>query len=141
MCLITDQKEPMNVENDMTVYKVLKLIDENLWSPYNKYRWDLGKEYCTQITESDNIICFDEEAFECVLINYSNFRRGEGCEGIISYGGGFHSAISINRLRRVVRDRKDLKIFECTIPEGSSYYTDFSGLIVSNKIIINKEIS
>jgi hypothetical protein len=130
MCLITEQKEPTILSEDMIVYKILTrhVFTHELVSPFRSFKWDLGKLYSTNITQKEIDLLsdaefFDRDAKEPYYMLYSQ---------LYEYSTGFHSFKTKDRARYYI-------VFECTIPAGSEIYEDKSGLIVSNQLIINKE--
>lgn len=131
MCLVTPNKEKKIAEEDMIVYKIL---NEDL-SPFywEGEAYEIGKLNEIEIQETSDFTDFDE-----ISIRYNKgYKRDE----LVSFGQGFHSAKSIDRIRDI---RKAYSIpvpvlFTCIIPKGSEYYEDNSGLLVSNKIIIKEK--
>lgn len=138
MCLITDQQEVLIAQEDITVYKCLREINDNLWAPYNDFRYDLNKLYETIIRESDEWCGFDSFDNRMIQNKYPDFEPAEEHKKLKSFGSGFHSALSKGRLLESWMTN-DEYIFECTIPKGSKYYIGISDLVVSNQIIINKK--
>lgn len=136
MCLITDQQQPKIAEEDITVYKVLQGMN----SPYHSdFTYILGKLYKTDIQEDDSFWCFDASD-NVVLASYFGIdwkiNRKLKC-----FGQGFHSALSISRLRESsIAYAWRAYIYECIIPKGSKYYVNPSNLAISNQIIIKRKI-
>lgn len=161
MCLATDQKEPKIAEQDITVYKLLSkrnsLVDEKqintYTSPYQGFQYLFNYPYKTRIEEStEDTAVFDDKAEvwarNKVVEHYPELRderlyrileRGFRRGLLKSYSNGFHSARSTKRLGTVYHH--DQVYVECTIPAGSEYYEDGTDLLVSNQIIINKEVT
>lgn len=142
MCLITEQKKPIKIRKDYTVYKLVEFLNEKeIRSFYNyNFTWELNKLYQTEIKKSSilNACYFDLKSKECyqgkdgikyIEVLIEKLRNEE----LYSYGSGFHSAINKSRIKSNL-----YHIAECTIPKGSLIYKDKTGLIVSNQIIINK---
>lgn len=151
MCLITDQKTPFIAEKDIIVYKAL--IGNNDGTARSVYIFNheyiLEKLYKTTIKSSTSqYSSLDNEdsekidkAYNLRRSPYAMSRRDAVLNGeLMSYTQGFHSALDKNRLRNEPNYSSNVSIFECTIPEGSEYYTNPSGLVISNAIIINKPI-
>lgn len=129
MCLITTQKEPLIAEEDMIVYKSFK---EGLISPFEEFKYERGITYETEIKESDDWNCFDYQDLEYLGNNFPTWTLGEN-EELKCFGEEFHSALQEKRLSDIFDTKVILK---CIIPKGSLYYTEPTGLIVSNKIQI-----
>lgn len=128
MCLVTTQKKPKIAKKAITVYKFLY----NGSSPYQCFPYELGKLYSVGMKESDDEITYDKIATEAL----EQYR--EGGKKIRYIGQGFHSILAKKRVKRC--DESGNQLYICTIPKGAEYYTDNTGLIVSNKIKIRKEI-
>lgn len=145
MCLITDQERPFIPEEDITVYKTLT---KDLKSPYygmgvfpnlriDAFQYELDKVYKTEIKETSDTSCFDSKDTQDCITAYGRFKLRTG---VRSFGAGFHFALEASRLKD---DKKylyenELVVVECTIPKGSEFYTNISGLGVTNQIIINR---
>lgn len=135
MCLITNQQEPKIAQEDITVYKNLFKIGNVFQSIFNKFEWKLGELYRTKIEESPDWCSYDDTDNNYLNANYNGWTR-RSHEELKCFGSGFHSAKK-GRLRTYGSEI----LVECTIPKGSEYYEDFTGLYVSNQIIINKVVS
>ena len=141
MCLITEQKNPLIAKRKITVYKVLSLD----YTPFfhllheNKFKYNFNELYETEIKESD------EWTFSAVLDrNYIKKKFGD-CwvlhKDLICLGQGFHSINTIRKIRIISANFFGRAVLcECTIPKGAEYYKDKVGNIISNKLIINKQI-
>jgi len=129
MCLITPFKEPKVAEEDMTVYKIL--TDNQHSSFYSPFYYNLGELYETKMEESEEWLYADETAQKSTRRPYND---------LICIGKGFHSCNTIERAEELKEGLIQKRhVFECTIPKGSMYYEDTSGLLVSNQIIVNKK--
>jgi hypothetical protein len=141
MCLITRQMQPLIAENDMIVYKILRV---NLQSPYWYFRYEQNKVYKTEILDAPSNKCtvFDNREFEFLKkekIDWANEEWiKENKETIRCISAGFHAATTPGRLNNTVWELTEI-LFKCTIPKGSEYFEDGDELIVSNQIIINEE--
>ena len=159
MCLITSQKQALIAEHDLTVYKWLN-VDRysdgsvSYSAPYQKTEYILNELYTTEIGDVESN--WDKCAFDTVdkkaLDNLYRDSKGEISWDPDSYSGkepadvrfigsGFHACLTLERVKdarsSIITERR---IFECTVPAGSEYYLNPSNLIVSNNIIIHKEI-
>jgi hypothetical protein len=164
MCLITAQKEALIAEQDITVYKLLKVkelerhdgsVTIEYLAPYWDSHYNLGTLYKTTIKEilEDNYCdkCAFDESDRLVLDSLFKDSDGRanwsppcysGKEPADAkyFGAGYHACTTMERLTGPDY-YGETKIFECTIPAGSEYYLNPSGLIISNQIIINKQIN
>lgn len=133
MCLQTTWTEPNVAQQDMIVYKRLYFVDTQLAkATIMGTTYTLGKLYET-IMEVDNE---DFAAFD----GPANRAKKECTEEWISIGPGFHSAKTKKRLRNTEDEIYDGFLYECIIPAGSEYYEGLTDLVVSNKIIIVKQV-
>ena len=140
MCLIIKKDEvPLVASKDITVYKALfDNGDKSAKSALQGFIYKLGQLYETEIEECDEMVAADVDSSIYYDVNYPKWLMGEGVKSI---GPGFHSVATKSRIANddgYFDAGEDL--YECTVPEGSIYYQDGSGLLVSNKIIINKKI-
>jgi hypothetical protein len=160
MCLITAQKKALIAQEDFIVYKYLRVIDEDTLqkiyrAPYHITEYNLGELYTTTIEEISDDDHFDKVAFDSVdsdlLDNLFKDSKGERNWCIAWYNGdepadlkyfgsGFHAMTTLERAENV-SNMHEYRLFECTVPAGSEYYLNPSDLIISDKIIINKQIS
>ena len=157
MCLITAQKQALIAQEDFIVYKWLRVIGEDTLqkiyrAPYHDMQYTLGQLYTTTIEEISDVC--DKVAFDDVDSKVLNdlFKDSKGDTNwciawyngnepadVKYFGSGFHAMTTLERAEKVYNmDR--FKLFECTVPAGSEYYLNPSDLIISDKIIINKEI-
>ena len=134
MCLITEQKRAKRIKEDMIVYKILTLDGSVLRSKYMwNFIYEIGKEYKTKITKQpyNNHILFDTYVsshyfYEAINENY-----------LYAVEKGFHSCLQ--KERAAFHKIKDDKVFKCIVPKGSLVFKDATGLIVSNRIIIQED--
>ena len=133
MCLIiasTDKKKI--AKEDIVCYKILHTICKDSARAYiQNFEYEIKKLYETNIEFTDSLRVFDSLAVED---RDSLIRRNIPIKSI---NKGFHSAKSISR---ITSENHFGDIYECIIPKDSEYYEDKTNLIVSNKIIILKEI-
>jgi len=132
MCLITDIKTEFIAEEDMTVYKMLRETENPsiVSSIFQSFYYDLDRLYTTEIKKSKDFCPYDEKDVEYLKSKYS-FDWTLSINELMSIGQGFHSALD---KKRFMDDSHP--VFECTIPKGSIFYKNATGLIVSNQIII-----
>lgn len=141
MCLITTQKESLIAKRDKKVYKIMK---PDLISPFQGFKYRYDKLYSTKIQKEDRFYwsCMDDVDETYLDNNHPGWKDGKLPE-LICIGSGIHSALTKKRLQLTVDSMyhsKMMVIIKCTIPKGSEYYLDATGLVVSNQIIINKPI-
>ena len=164
MCLITAQKEAIIAKQDITVYKLLKVREYNedngsvtiqYLAPYWDLHYNLGELYTTTIQEipenhygdkcafdeSDRLVLNDlfKDSDGRANWNPSWYTGKEPATDVKYFGAGYHACTTMARLTGPDYYGES-KIFKCTIPAGSEYYLNPSGLIISNQIIINKQI-
>lgn len=145
MCLITKQKEPIILKEDLKVYKLLGYEIEpgvyNAWNPaLTKTRYSEGQTYKSDIKESEpgSEAIFDGKAAEVVgLDDYGRMSDFMHETDYIAYGPGRHFATTLKRLQPLNLFTKN-PVAECTIPAGAEVYYDKSGLGVTNIIRIDK---
>ena len=132
MCLVVKKyaKKKTAVE-DIVVYKALRISPFNnkeLSSIYyGRFIYKFNTLYKTKIEETFDIQFFDDISVDY----YSKFDVNT----LRSYGSGFHSAISLERLRNTFYSK-----YKCIIPKGSKYIVDRTGLVISDQIIIIEKI-
>jgi len=133
MCLITEQKEPFVAKEDITVYKTVEIDKGDKKGVYSSYYggfyYEFGKLYQDEM-EADN--SFESYFGNIVIQVYGDYSLDK----YTHVHRAFHSMI----FERLAFSNRYLTIVECTIPKGSLYYEDKTGLIASNQIIINKII-
>ena len=141
MCLLTYQKEPKILTEDLVVYKILER-DFRAYT-FKHFVYKVKKLYKTVITkieinsyEDDFLFCDDlDQNYYKPLIKDLNYKEGE----IVAIQEGFHSAKSVERVKQI-SVYSDPFIVKCIIPAGSEYYEDETGLCVSNQIIIVEKV-
>jgi hypothetical protein len=156
MCLITKQKRPEILKEDLIVYKELNNCWDSTTNDYEikscltSFKYELGVLYQTEIKESEIPRNFDTIAWNLNFkpmsqkdrdLLYEQYSRLSDSTsdvrffqelGYKVYGAGFHSFESKYRTNDIN--------YECVIPAGSEVYRDKSGLIVSNQIIIKHRL-
>ena len=132
MCLLTYQKEPIILKEDKVVWKILR---KNLVSQHEGFKYILRKLYKTKIVFTDSAAIYDDE--QEVYWVAPGVRKPD----VVSISEGFHSFYS-EKYTDIILDRSHLQYYKykCTIPAGSEYYEDETGLCASNQIIIVKKV-
>ena len=141
MCLLTYQKEPKILTEDLVVYKILER-DFRAYT-FKHFVYKVKKLYKTVITkieinsyEDDFLFCDDlDQNYYEPLIKDLNYKEGE----IVAIQKGFHSAKSVERVKQISFYSNPF-VVKCIIPAGSEYYEDETGLCVSNQIIIVEKV-
>lgn len=141
MCLITSQKKPKTARKNMVVYKALERKGpKTAVSPYQNYKYIIGKLYTTEIMSSDEWTTHDSIDALYLDKNYDGWRYKTTMKNLLMcIGKGFHATLTIERLND--DDDDDTTIYECVIPKGSKYHLDGTNQIVSNQIIIKSPIN
>lgn len=122
-------------DNDLTVYKVVKIVNGTIISYFQDYNYEFNKLYKT--TLNTNIVPYNgvdllyiDRGFHSYLVNkdlikWMHFEPyTEIVFGTDSYVLDFFT-----------------KIIECTIPKNSIYFINEFKDVVSNKIILNRIIN
>lgn len=143
MCLITDDKKEHTCRKDKVVYKILTREFESM---NRSLRYKRGILYETIIrfmgSSVDGVYlgrykCADFYEKKYLTSVYPSWADGN--ENLIYIGEGFHSYASIKRMHKSYKDYDELYV-ECVIPKGSKYYKSATGLLVSNRIVVKKEL-
>lgn len=133
-----DKRERMAVE-DMTVFKVMRKVKDGMYfSYYAEYPYSLGRTYEMNGLESHE----GEDGYMAINEGFHSYSSKE-CYICVPYNSPGQIYIQKQRtweLSAVYEDTNDLCVIECTIPKGSKYYQNYYKEIVSDKIIINREI-
>ncbi len=141
MCLVTEQKKPKKLKKDLIVYKCIDITEKGqLKSAMQEFWYELNVLYKVKITSSCVFGCFADGTASRKYdpSNKSSDILREELKHLNHITEGFHSMESVKRTKRVW---PRTKIFECLIPKGSEIYKDATGLIVSNQIIIVKQVA
>lgn len=132
MCLaINKDEQPKVAEENIIVYKSVRVRDNELLSSYRNYIWKKGLLRVTKMEESDEKLYADWRDKD---INYGFHTQ------LKFIGKGFHSCGSFIRATEI-KQWYDEQVMECMIPKGALYYHNLSDLYVSNKIIPLKLLS
>lgn len=136
MCLIIKRDTlKKTAEEDITVYKVMR----QLYAIVQSYTYVIGVVHTTELGISRDFLAADSYAVHMLADLYGDDWRHNPKEELIAIGPGFHSCKTEERARNL-NSGWSCDIWECTIPKGSSYYEDETGLLASNRIIINKMV-
>lgn len=119
MCLTAKSDKKQIAEQPITVYKIL---DKNLKSPFQSYKYELGKEYTNDSVEDIG------EAFEHYLIG----------------SGFFHAYDNLNRALKecalMNRNKKyEFNVYEAEIPKDAFYIKGVREDICSKTLKIIKK--
>lgn len=149
MCLVTPYSwgKCVVTKKPKTVYKILKVFENGEiragLAGYS-FTYQLGKLYETRIFPAFQTNYLDEEDSRAGAAYMKEFNNPK----MMHYGAGFHSASTKKRLAYWINQMSFVdhylctyQLFECTLPIGTEYYKGFTSLLVSNQIIINRQIS
>ena len=138
MCLIVKKGTKEKIaKNDIVCYKNVFLAGSGrIISNIQDFEYKLGKLYTATFSIVDDKL---ELAMNCwwaddiSALKYSKYFIKQRTSDLVAYNRGFHSYKSrerdgYNRIPNV----------ECTIPKGTKYIEDETGLICSEAIIITK---
>jgi len=132
MCLVTYQKEPIQLDKDLIVWKeVCVNPDTNeTESVFFKFFWEKGVLHETELNKTEDLDYYDDTVGNHydILCREDNIRNAR----LIRIGGGFHAFCSEERIPDI--SYKTIKRF--LIPKGSLVYYDETGLIVSNQMML-----
>lgn len=133
------KKKKQVADKDILCYKILKRTENSseLMSEYFTFVYELKKLYKTKICVRNSYFYDDKiyiyEGFhsydKSILIKLNNYKD--------------NSTVSVfcgHRLFSHVFTHSNPILMECIIPKGSIYYKNGYNEIVSNQIIINREI-
>lgn len=138
MCLITN-KEIQVATEDITVYKEL---NQDLTSAIMGFQYKLNKLYKAKLTTTiKDSVSFCIIDTEYLNTNFADWRKSVLSGELTCYEEGFHSSISLQNMLDIKDEERETLIVECLIPRGTRYVEDFVGFIVSEQIIILKEVN
>jgi len=131
MCTIV-KKEYKITDKDMVVYKGLTAgmiapVYYFKYSPHVTYESPINQELQDDWSTADIVA---ENS-----LRDNDYNPDKPHRDLICLGEGFHSCTT---MERAIELNYSTCVFRCVIPEGSIVYEDFSGLLVSNKIIIKE---
>ena len=150
MCLLTNQLKPKIADRDITVYKKLRKVFiantkiMKLRSYFKSdFEWIIGKTYKTKMTVFSYKKSPDKQYFDSLVQDaYLKDRYHPNYKHLVRVPisrtrcvvEGFHAFTTPDRIGR---NKNNLYI--AIIPKGSKYYTDKTGLIVSDQMKILKQ--
>lgn len=130
MCLSTLQKKPKIAEKDIICYKIMYPLNNGIYrSIYYQMNYKLNTLYKTSMKRSLLTNCYDFKA----SVDTDNYPK----KSVRYIGQGFHSAKTRKRLGDIWDSARLLK---CIIPKGAKYYEGISDLLVSDQIILMREV-
>lgn len=136
MCLRTQLAKPFILEQDLVVYKGLTL---QLASPSKHFQYEIGKEYTAEIKEVDDTAGFsnvDDRLLKALGYNpYGLSTQGNWR----SIGPGIHAHLHKEVLFGLIGYCP--VVVKCYIPAGSEVYLDFTGVVVTNHIVLENIIT
>jgi hypothetical protein len=156
MCLLKLKSPGEKLTKSLTVWKILRLKPNDrtrllpAYYPRAKFSYTPGRVYRTQLKKTvesvHRLACFDSLAIraKAELIEEHGARQIEG------WTQGFHSAQTVarlldasdhGRLEAWQERHPELVIYECTIPVGSTVHRDSTGLLISSRIVIDRQLT
>jgi hypothetical protein len=149
MCLITEQTKAKTAKEDITCYKLVRIIAGKIHSPFFYHIWTENEIYKCKLEVEKNIFFMGATTFDGIVREKYNSMWKMNMTNLLSpnyklneVSSGFHAALTVKRF-----DTEDIRnnyasdffqIAECVIPKGSKYFTDETDLIVSNQIKLTK---
>lgn len=137
MCLIVKKGTKEKIaENDIICYKdIEKDTQGKLRSAIQWFNYTIGKIYTTELRRVDNVEIGKNAYYadDTSRQRYEVYEEQEKENMLVSYNRGFHSYKN-----KEIVDCDRIPNYECTIPKGTKYIEDETGLICSEAIIINK---
>lgn len=143
MCLITKNKKFI-LDKDLFVYKIVDIhpIYDTIRSNFHSgFTYELNTVYNTDIKTSDDYTFFDSLSRISVSPELGLTKHTSISYSLISYGEGFHSGLSVERLLAVdLMNRQKISLmtikplYKCKIAKGSECIIDETGLVISSSI-------
>lgn len=110
--------------------KVYKILTDDLMSPFQEYHY-------TYDTPNDEI---NLHAGISIKDGMSSYCIREGYHSYDSKENTMHDYIALSSCFEYRYGESSVFIYECVIPEGSYYYRNSRGEVVSSNIIIKKQV-
>jgi len=144
MCLLTKQKIPTILEEDMVVYKRLSKFGDNpkeFESSCVGFKYTLGEKYVTKLVFDKKPDSFADEMVRnhYKFSDLDNKTFKQVASRMTNIHEGFHFYVTIKRLTDSYFKSFHTMV-ECVIPKGSEVFFDETGLGVTDTIIIKKII-
>lgn len=129
-------------KEDITVYKVMVLMDERLYSYIQGYQYEIGKEYALK----EKIRCYAYDGVGTYKITKGFHSYGSECNAYLQYdccvicsprketGHTYYETLQI------YGNNNGIAIVECVVPKGSIYFKNTGGELVSDRIQITGNI-
>ena len=139
MCLITKQKRVKILKEDLTVYKRFYQDPDGRILPWNpefrdKITYEVREIHKQPLKVDNNLKSIYDRH-----VGYAyNLKIGQQALKLTHIHEGFHAVLTYERLNK--RAYEDYVDYVCTIPKGSRVFTDKTGLIVSDTIILKEKI-
>ena len=153
MCLITKQSDAKIASKDITCYKVLLKLENEINNTifYVSPFWHFT--YFSNRTDLDNKVFKAEKTYGLESVHGDDLKPTYIDNEPVSYelnSGFFHMYkdydSAVKAIKRLVpREKESYAVFECVIPKGSRYYEGFTSIyllpsIASDKLKIVKQI-
>ena len=127
MCWYSTTKNKLIAEEDISVYKIVRKLQNNICdSIYKFYKYNKGEEYVTPI-------CFEEN----IVFGYTVHSAFHSYKylSMIRVRGDAYDVFTSNHTWKIDNIPFPCHIAEFIIPKDSIYYENAYGEIISNKII------
>jgi len=136
------EESPKVTESDMTTYKILEVLkdkktgEESYYSPFSikRLQYNVGKLYTETLGKAKDVqyLYGEREGYHCTA---------KTTTGLYSYRD-LDTAVQYMHILENSFMAPKCKIFQCTIPKGSKYYTPDKGCeIVSDNLEIVNQVS
>lgn len=136
------EESPKVAESDMTTYKILEVVkdkktgEESYYSPFSikRLQYNVGMLYTETLGKKEEVqyLYELEEGYKCTA---------KTTTGLYSYRD-LDTAVKFMNILENSFIAPKCKIFQCTIPKGSKYYTPDKGYeIVSDNLEIVNQVS
>lgn len=131
MCLITRQKKPRITKRDRIVYKYVHIDpDGSIWSYFiTGFEWRNGRVRQQKLGISSTTPLASHKFDAIVATAYLKHLDKK----VTVVSTGLHAATTKKRL---TANKNHAPIRKFLIPKGSEIFTDITGLIVSNKMML-----
>jgi len=132
MCTITQWKKPRRTNRDIVCYKTGCRAEDKFVSGIRSFEYTLNELYEAPLEES-----FEPEDICPADYVETEYYRGFTEETLRYIASGFHACLTVRGAEQNKGIFADTRV-RCVVPKGSLYYKDRTGLIVSNRMIVEK---
>ena len=145
MCWIGTKTDKKIADRDIPVSKIVYKKDNEFYSVYHHFKYELHKTYKTTLTGCDCWAYVDlltiSTGFHCWRANINTPTITNNYYIIDSNWTDHYKYIGINSIiARILPEHYDLAIIEGIIPKGSMYYINNIDDIVSESVMFTKQL-